>query len=225
MFFGLSKDLGRIPKKNQTKSSNPNSTSQKERASDENKSSKCNSVISDKDFTDKSMENDIDLKHKDCSAKDKNKTDKDSTSKDKEIRSSLDKGKYKDRHDDDLVLNMTYEREDDMAILDSVGNGFNRQEMVREVVNGNDELDKIFNTKKEIKGGEVVIPGLGDLDELDTIIKRKRTKPIKRTVLVTDSDLKISLPAHMEKRAKNEPQLDLPKLVNFALFGYVLCIK
>ncbi|XP_053377719.1 uncharacterized protein LOC123529225 [Mercenaria mercenaria] len=226
MFSGLTKELGRIPKKNKATAENPAGSVEDQanvtkatKKSDNSKHDIEKVEKSSKSKSHKSDRKDKELKYKD--SKHKHGKDRDKTKKSKHHKESKSK-----RKSDDLEQADASEREDDFEVFDSVGSSFDVQEMVRDTLSGREKLatmpsqETVVQLKLDEEKG-VMIPGFGDLDEVEAFQSRSKAevKHIKRSVLVTDSDLKISLPADMEKKRLVGVKLDLQILVNLALFG------
>lgn len=217
MFWGLTKQLGRIPKKNKQSLSSLQHTSKnhikvaEQTCEDNNENAgKLSEIRSHKSHG------------------------KENSSKqhDKEPKKSKHHKENAKSKSDDVHSVLLSEREDDTDFLDNIANGFDIQEMVRDTLSGRNGDNLKFGKDASIESifireQGVNIPGLGDLEEIETFQNKQKVaqvasrKPVKRTVRVMDSDLKISLLVEEDKKNINKVgvKLDLNDFVKLALFG------
>lgn len=113
-------------------------------------------------------------------------------------------------------LDITSERGDDVELLDSVKGSFKEGSYVRKMIR--DSTSGLNRTTNKM-----AIPGLDDLAELNTLLKQKpEIAHVKRSVRITDNDMKVSVTGSIYRKGPSECKLDLQDLVKLALFGYVL---
>lgn len=227
MFSGLTKGIGRIPKKNRPSSedhvSSPQDTEKetkranawkpggrKIQSHEDKKAENLKNISVKSEKKDKSVK--LGREEKQYSQKLKHTHDKEHTKKSKD-RKEKSNGKSEIP---DLHIGITSERGDDVELLDSVKGsikeGSDVRKMIRDSTSGLNRADN-----------DMAIPGLGDLAELNALLKQKpEIAHVKRSIRVTDDDLKISVTGSIYRRGPSECNLDLEDLVKLALFGYVL---